>query len=292
MFLEQQISILEWFLKDHVTLKTEVMINQAAHQPLTLDSVISNMNVEDQVYFFINRCSNILDLIAPRKLINLKHKSQPWMNSDIWVLRQECRQWERRWKKDRLQVSYEMLRDSLCTFQKAAKAKHLPEIIAKNSRCSRTLFLTIDSVLNPQCRHSQSFLLYYVKISFADKVNSVKVQLATKVNPVLDPVLSNIQCILVSVQTCREITINFKSTFSLHNIMPSQFVKQTFETIGSDLVTFINRCLLTVVVLDCFKLASVLPIRKKPSLDPAVHSNFRPISPFLSKILEKNIFLQ
>ncbi len=26
MFLEQQISILEWFLKDHVTLKTGVMI--------------------------------------------------------------------------------------------------------------------------------------------------------------------------------------------------------------------------------------------------------------------------
>ncbi len=26
MFLEQQISILEWFLKDHVTLKTGVML--------------------------------------------------------------------------------------------------------------------------------------------------------------------------------------------------------------------------------------------------------------------------
>ncbi len=26
MFLEQQISILEWFLKDHVTLKTGVMM--------------------------------------------------------------------------------------------------------------------------------------------------------------------------------------------------------------------------------------------------------------------------
>ncbi len=26
MFLKQQISILEWFLKDHVTLKTEVMM--------------------------------------------------------------------------------------------------------------------------------------------------------------------------------------------------------------------------------------------------------------------------
>ncbi len=60
--------------------------------------------------------------------------------------------------------------------------------------------------------------------------------------------------------------------------MPSQFVKQTFETIGSDLVTIINSCLLTGVVPDCFKFASVLLIHKKPSLDPAVHSNFRPFS--------------
>ncbi len=33
MFLEQQISILEWFLKDHETLKTEVMAAKNAALP-------------------------------------------------------------------------------------------------------------------------------------------------------------------------------------------------------------------------------------------------------------------
>lgn len=133
------------------------------------------MNVEDHVHFVNNRCSNILDLIAPCKLVNLKHKSQPWMNSDIWALRRQCRQCECRWKKDRLQVSYEMLRDSLRTFQKTAKAVHLSEIIAKNSHCSKTLFSTIDYVSNHPVQTfpelspllCANFLKYFV-----DKLNS------------------------------------------------------------------------------------------------------------------------
>lgn len=68
-------------------------------------------------------------------------------------------------------------------------------------------------------------------------------------------------------------------------------LKNTFlNTIRPDLVNIINNCLLTGTVPDCFKLASVTPIPKKPSPDPEVYSNFRPISnlPFLSKNLEKN----
>uniref|UniRef100_A0A8C4T619 Reverse transcriptase domain-containing protein n=1 Tax=Erpetoichthys calabaricus TaxID=27687 RepID=A0A8C4T619_ERPCA len=48
------------------------------------------------------------------------------------------------------------------------------------------------------------------------------------------------------------------------------------------------------VVPNLFKLAIVQPLIKKPSLDPTVLSNFRPISklPFLSKILERSVYIQ
>lgn len=94
----------------------------------------------------------------------------------------------------------------------------------------------------------------------------------------------------VSLQTSREITLKLKSIFSPFDVIPSLFVKQIFDTIGSDLVMIINNCLMTGTVPECFKLFSVLPICKKPSLDPVVYSNFRPILnlPFLSRILEKN----
>jgi len=47
--------------------------------------------------------------------------------------------------------------------------------------------------------------------------------------------------------------------------------------------------LLTGHVLHCFKVAVITPLLKKPTLDPEVLDNYRPISnpPLLSKNLEK-----
>ncbi len=191
------------------------------HQPFILDPIISHLSVDEKVNILNNRCSNILDFMAPRKRINLKRKTQPWINIDIQELRQQCRQCERKWNKDRLQVSYEMLKDSLHKFQKgakAAKAKYLSESIGKNINCSRTLFSTVDSILNPsmQIFPEISPLLDFLT-HFVDKVNNAKAQLAIMANPVLDPILFTTQWSefeLVTIQTCREITLKFKSTFS------------------------------------------------------------------------------
>ncbi len=55
-------------------------------------------------------------------------------------------------KKDRLQVSYEILKESLSAFQQAANAtkrKYFSELILCNSTRPNALFAFIDSVLNP-----------------------------------------------------------------------------------------------------------------------------------------------
>ena len=56
----------------------------------------------------------------------------------------------------------------------------------------------------------------------------------------------------------------------------------------------INLSLLTGYVPQSFKLAVIKPLLKKPTLDPEVLANYRPISnlPFLSKILEKTVAKQ
>jgi len=88
--------------------------------------------------------------------------------------------------------------------------------------------------------------------------------------------------------------LKLKSTFSAQDVLPSWFLKQIFDTIGPDLVIIINNCLLTGTIPEILKLASVSPIPKKASPDPSIYSNFRPISnlPFISKILEKIVFIQ
>lgn len=69
-----------------------------------------------------------------------------------WFAHSDSRRYEHKRLKDRLQVYYELMRDSLSTFErpvKSAKSKYLSEIINNNYSCPRTLFSTINSVLNP-----------------------------------------------------------------------------------------------------------------------------------------------
>ncbi len=52
---------------------------------------------------------------APLRLKMSKPQSQPWFNEETHALRWACRKAERRWRKDRLQIYYEMLKDTLST---------------------------------------------------------------------------------------------------------------------------------------------------------------------------------
>ncbi len=100
---------------------------------------------------FNSECSGILDSIAPFKKVKSKTVSQPWLNAESRLLRQKWRQAERRWKSDKLQVSYETLRDCLHTYQqyvKSAKAHYFSALFSQNHHCPRVLFRTINTVLN------------------------------------------------------------------------------------------------------------------------------------------------
>uniref|UniRef100_A0A3Q3X138 Histidine decarboxylase n=1 Tax=Mola mola TaxID=94237 RepID=A0A3Q3X138_MOLML len=64
--------------------------------------------------------------------------------------------------------------------------------------------------------------------------------------------------------------------------------------IRNPLLNIINLSLVTGYVPQSFKVAVIKPLLKKPTLDPEVLANYRPISnlPFLSKILEKAVAKQ
>ncbi len=78
--------------------------------------------------YFNSVCTEILDEIAPLIYRESKKQSQPWMNDEIRTKRKICRRAERKWKKDSLQVSFDILREALANFQsivKVAKAKYV-----------------------------------------------------------------------------------------------------------------------------------------------------------------------
>ncbi len=60
--------------------------------------------------------------MAPFKTRKNKVKLQPWLNSSTRALRQECRRAERKWLKDTLHLSYEILKNCLNEYQRAVKS--------------------------------------------------------------------------------------------------------------------------------------------------------------------------
>lgn len=107
---------------------------------------------DDIVSSFHSICSDIMDNIAPYRFRSCKSKQDPWLKEHTRALRQSCRKAERRHNKDKLQVSLEILRESLLNYQKAvreAKCQYLSNVVSTSSNNPRVLFNTIQSVINP-----------------------------------------------------------------------------------------------------------------------------------------------
>ncbi len=89
------------------------------------ENPLSYLDPESLFCSFNSVCTTIQDARAPLKVRHVKSKAEPWFNDNTQALRQICRRPERKWQKDRLQVSYEMLSESLNqSAVKTAKAKY------------------------------------------------------------------------------------------------------------------------------------------------------------------------
>lgn len=81
--------------------------------------IVSNClgaNLDELVNMFNMLCSNILNVIAPFKLKRTRSCAHPWFNDNTRVIRQKWRKAERMWKRDKLQISYECVRDCMIQY--------------------------------------------------------------------------------------------------------------------------------------------------------------------------------
>ena len=76
-----------------------------------------DLNVDVCMAMFDSLCTEILDSIGPMTLKRVKPQTEPWLNESTRALRHACRQAERKWKKDNLQISQDLLRGCLLTYQ-------------------------------------------------------------------------------------------------------------------------------------------------------------------------------
>lgn len=85
-----------------------------------------------------------------------------------------------------------------------------------------------------------------------------------------------------------------KPSGSPNDTIPPRLFKEVVPTIGPSILAVLNSSLSSGVVPKLFKHTVVQPLIKKPGLDPADLTNFRPIFKlsFLAKILEKIVYSQ
>lgn len=245
--------------------------------------------------------TDILDQVAPLKSLRSRNKThtQPWFNDHTRSIRRQCRIAERKWKKDKLRVSYEMLRDSLKQYQiavKTAKSNYFSEVIAKKAHRPKVIFKTIDSVLNPTTAGyptatpeiCKKFLEFFV-----DKIQDSRAQ-------ILPSIVSRSESLVlsssfrhfdpVSLNQLSDIVSSLKQTSSPMDVI--RFLKDIFNSIAPIILAIINSSLISGVVPTSFKHAVVQPLLKKPNLDPDILNNYRPISNLSFGKLEKVIYSQ
>ncbi|GAA6091174.1 uncharacterized protein LOC112844225 [Tachysurus ichikawai] len=107
------------------------------------ETVLCSLTIDEHLSQFKSICSEIFDVVAPLTVKHTRHTSLPWVNDDIRTLRRLSRKAERRWRKSKSQVHYDMFSASLVKFQKASKdAKHkfYSETILENANNPKVFF--------------------------------------------------------------------------------------------------------------------------------------------------------
>nr|XP_054590056.1 uncharacterized protein LOC129154141 [Nothobranchius furzeri] len=228
----------------------------------------------------------------------------PWFNDNLRSLKRQCRKIEHLWKKTHLHVHLLHLKDLLTSYNSAvrdARVSYFSNLVSQSKGNPKVLFNTISSIVSPASPtasiHSvtdcENFLSFFV-----DKVNKVRSSISpSALSPPLPtptrPIILD-SFAPVSLPELTKLVNSMKTSACPLHILPSSLFKSAFQSIGPSVLSIINASLVSGQVPAYFKNAVIHPLLKKPSLDPSLHSSFRPISklPFISKILEKVVAKQ
>ncbi|XP_078799361.1 uncharacterized protein LOC144990211 [Oryzias latipes] len=243
-----------------------------------------------------------------------QNRVAPWFNAETRSVKQETRKLEREWRRSGSEQSLDIWKHSLLNYKKAlrrARSQYYSTLISENGNNPRFLFSTIAKLTR-----SQSSVEPHVPVSlssdhfltfFDSKISNIRHKL-NQVIPTINPEQAEAVEMEASIETSvtldcftavdeAEITsiiTSSKSSTCLLDPIPTRLFKETFPLINDSILTMINASLETGYVPQSFKYAVVKPLLKKPSLDPSILANYRPISnlPFISKILERVVVKQ
>ena len=289
-----------------ITENTSEMFNQLFSSTETLPCG----SVSELVNNFNSKMLNVIDTIAPVKLkvVSCKKKA-PWRNALVVKNgKRECRKVERRWRKTKLQIHFDIYKEKLHTYNlllRKARESFFADIITRNRNNARALFSTVERLTNPptsiapelhstrKCNEFASF--------FREKIQNIR-QAVSTLTPgstcVLCPFRNRSNTLtqfhLINGKNLEDILHQLNSSYCCQDVLPTDFFKKVSNVLTSDLLQIVNMSLSSGVFPKSLKTAVIKPLLKKNNLEKTQMNNYRPISnlPFLSKIIEKAVYQQ
>uniref|UniRef100_A0A8C2BQ02 Reverse transcriptase domain-containing protein n=1 Tax=Cyprinus carpio TaxID=7962 RepID=A0A8C2BQ02_CYPCA len=226
--------------------------------------------------------------------------SAPWLSEVLREHRSKLRAAERKWHKSRNSNDLSVYQSLLSSFSAnvfTAKTSYYHNKI--NNCCdARTLFKTFSSLLNPPPPPPPLILTADdFAVFFTNKTRTISDQFSTPQTE--DNFTTTNAHSLSSFSPLSETDVS-KLILSSHpttcplDPIPTHLLQAISSSVIPSLTHIINSALHSGTFPSAFKQARVSPLLKKPSLNPALLENYRPVSllPFIAKTLERAVFNQ
>jgi hypothetical protein len=229
----------------------------------------------------------------------------PWFTDNCRKAKSEKRRAERAWRKSKLTVHLDILRQSILDYKvscKQAKSEYFQHKIEDNSKDQKVLFQVAHTLLHkkkdrrlPTHTNAQDLANDFIGF-FSQKIESIRKTFSLSDNVTWNdsdvPSLSKLQPI--SSESLKKIILASNSKYCHLDPISTGLLRECLPCLLPSITKMINLSINTSTVPKSWKIASVSPLLKKSTLDPEEMKHYRPISnlPYMSKILEKVVLTQ
>jgi hypothetical protein len=246
--------------------------------------------------------AQLLDKHAPERSATITIRpTAAWMNQTITEGKRKRRQLERQWRRTGSIVhraAFTEQRNLVSNLLRVAKEQHYHKEILDCSGNQKKLFGIIENLLQPNSRDDQSPAAASpdeFNAFFMEKVDVIHQSLTSRPpqteppdNQTTTPHSLTAFTDITSDDVIRAI-MKSPTKSSEHDPWPTWMLKHHVNSLAPAIAIIFNHSLHNAIFPHEWKLAIVRPYLKKPTLDPAVLKNYRPVSnlSFLSKVLER-----
>uniref|UniRef100_A0A8C4T7W4 Reverse transcriptase domain-containing protein n=1 Tax=Erpetoichthys calabaricus TaxID=27687 RepID=A0A8C4T7W4_ERPCA len=149
--------LLKSFFDSSAALKlSNILTNQSVYSA----NYNSEENVNSKVERFNTKVRAAVDLVAPEKTVKKSSSIViPWKTQKVSDLKRTCRRAERKWRKTKLTIHYEILKVKITEYNNTVRLErrcYFSKILNNNASNPRVLFSTIDRLLNQVTQRNAS----------------------------------------------------------------------------------------------------------------------------------------